>query len=80
MESIKTSMASTVRTGAPQALKVGAVVVGVYEPRKLSATAEALDKAGVVVVASTPEQFGAHIKNEVAKAGKIIKAANIKAD
>ena len=47
---------------------------------KSPSIAEALDKAGVVVVASTPEQFGAHIKNEVAKAGKIIRAANIKAD
>ena len=42
--------------------------------------AEALGKAGVVVVAGTPEEFATHIKNEVAKAGKIIRAANIKAD
>jgi tripartite-type tricarboxylate transporter receptor subunit TctC len=41
---------------------------------------ETLTKAGVVVVASTPEQFSAHIKNEVAKVGKIIREANIKAD
>ena len=63
MESIKTSMATTVRTGAPQALKVGAVVVGVYEPRKLSATAEALDKAskgalGVLLRAGDMEGAG----------------------
>jgi tripartite-type tricarboxylate transporter receptor subunit TctC len=47
---------------------------------KSPSIAEALDKAGVVVVAGTPEEFAAHIKDEVAKAGKIIKAANIKAD
>ena len=47
---------------------------------KSPSIAEALDKAGVVVVASTPEQFATHIRDEVAKAGKIIRAANIKAD
>ena len=47
---------------------------------KSPSIAEALDKAGVVVVASTPEQFATHIKDEVAKAGKVIRAANIKAD
>ncbi|MGH8808395.1 MAG: tripartite tricarboxylate transporter substrate binding protein [Noviherbaspirillum sp.] len=41
---------------------------------------ETLTKAGVIVVASTPEEFATHIKNEVAKAGKIIRDANIKAD
>ena len=47
---------------------------------KSPSIAETLDKAGVVVVAGTPEAFATHIKDEVAKAGKIIKAANIKAD
>lgn len=47
---------------------------------KSPAIAEALDKAGVVVVAGSPEQFAMHIKEEVAKAGRIIRAANIKAD
>ena len=47
---------------------------------KSPSIADALDKAGVVVVASTPEQFATHIKDEVAKAGKVIRAANIKAD
>ena len=47
---------------------------------KSPAIADALDKAGVVVVAGTPEQFATHIKEEVAKAGKLIRAANIKAD
>lgn len=42
--------------------------------------ADILTKAGVIVVAGTPEQFSAHIKSEVAKAGKIISAANIKAE
>jgi tripartite-type tricarboxylate transporter receptor subunit TctC len=39
-----------------------------------------LSDAGVIVVASTPEQFAAHIKTEMAKAEKTIKTANIKAD
>ena len=47
---------------------------------KSPSIAEALDKAGLVMVASTPEQFATHIKDEVAKAGKVIRAANIKAD
>ena len=39
-----------------------------------------LSDAGVIVVASTPEQFAGHIKTEMAKAEKTIKTANIKAD
>jgi tripartite-type tricarboxylate transporter receptor subunit TctC len=35
---------------------------------------------GFDIVASTPEQFTAQIKNEIAKWGKVIKAAGIKAD
>jgi tripartite-type tricarboxylate transporter receptor subunit TctC len=41
---------------------------------------ETLSKAGVLVVAGTPEQFGGFIKDEMAKAGKTIRDANIKAD
>jgi tripartite-type tricarboxylate transporter receptor subunit TctC len=41
---------------------------------------ETLTKAGLIVIGSTPEQFATHIKDEVAKAAKIVKAANIKAD
>jgi tripartite-type tricarboxylate transporter receptor subunit TctC len=33
---------------------------------------------GVVAVSSTPEEFGAFIKAEVEKYGKLIKEANIK--
>ena len=46
---------------------------------KSPSIAEALDKADVVV-ANIPEQFATHIRDEVAKAGKITRAANIKAD
>lgn len=42
--------------------------------------AETLTKAGVIIVASSPEEFAAHIKSEVAIVGKIISSANIKAD
>ena len=41
---------------------------------------EKLEKAGLVVVASTPEEFAAHIKSEMAKDEKIVREANIKAD
>jgi len=37
-----------------------------------------LDKLGVVVVGSTPEALGAHLKEEMQKWGPVIKAANIK--
>jgi tripartite-type tricarboxylate transporter receptor subunit TctC len=52
------------------------IVRGLKKPE----IAETLNKAGVIVVGSTPEQFAKHIKDEVAKAGMIIRAANIKAD
>jgi tripartite-type tricarboxylate transporter receptor subunit TctC len=37
-----------------------------------------LDKLGVIIVGSTPEAFGAHLKEEMSKWGPVIKAANIK--
>jgi len=36
--------------------------------------------AGVDVVASSPEEFGAFLKSEVARWGKVVQEANIKAD
>lgn len=47
---------------------------------KLPEIAEKLSGAGVIVVAGTPEEFAAHIKTEMEKAAKVIKAANIKPD
>jgi tripartite-type tricarboxylate transporter receptor subunit TctC len=47
---------------------------------KLPDVAEKLAAAGVIVVADTPQEFLAHIKSEMEKAAKVIKAANIKAD
>lgn len=41
---------------------------------------ETLSKAGVLIVASTPEQFAAHIAGEMEKTAKIIRFANIKPD
>jgi hypothetical protein len=35
---------------------------------------------GLEVAPSTPEQFAAHIKSEIARFGKIAKAAGIKAE
>ena len=37
-----------------------------------------LDKLGVIIVGSTPEALGAHLKEDAAKWGPVIKAANIK--
>jgi len=37
-----------------------------------------LDKLGVIIVGSTPEEFGTLLKEEMAKWGPVIKAANIK--
>ncbi len=37
-----------------------------------------LDKLGVIPVGSTPEALGAHLKEEMAKWGPVIRAANIK--
>jgi tripartite-type tricarboxylate transporter receptor subunit TctC len=41
---------------------------------------ERFAKTGVEVVASTPEQFSAHLKREVARWAKVVQDANIKAD
>jgi tripartite-type tricarboxylate transporter receptor subunit TctC len=42
--------------------------------------AEAMNKAGLIVVAGTPEEFAAHINKEIVNAEKIIRTANIKID
>jgi tripartite-type tricarboxylate transporter receptor subunit TctC len=39
-----------------------------------------IDKSGVVIVANSPEEFGAFIKSEMDKAKKVIESANIKMD
>ena len=54
----------------------GEIVLALQQP----SIVETLTKAGVLIVASTPEQFAAHIKAEVAKAAKTIKVAKIKPD
>ena len=41
---------------------------------------EKLTNAGVIVVAGTPQEFAAHIRSEMDKSAKVIKAANIKPD
>lgn len=57
--------------------KLNAEIVAALKSQPIEQT---LTEAGVVVVASTPEQFSAHIKSEMAKAAKVVKAANIKID
>jgi tripartite-type tricarboxylate transporter receptor subunit TctC len=49
------------------------VVAVVKEPQ----TKETLENWGLTPVGSTPEQFGEFLKKEIAKYGKIVRAANI---
>jgi tripartite-type tricarboxylate transporter receptor subunit TctC len=39
---------------------------------------ERLERGGFDIVASTPEQFGAYIRSEMAKWAKVVKAAGVK--
>jgi len=41
---------------------------------------ERLDVAGIEPIGTTPEQFGAHIRSEIAKWAKVVKASGAKAD
>ena len=41
---------------------------------------EKLTSAGVIVVAGTPQEFAAHIRSEMDKSARIVKAANIQPD
>jgi tripartite-type tricarboxylate transporter receptor subunit TctC len=53
------------------------------EIAKMVATAEVkqrLETLGFGPVASTPEEFGARIKSEIARWGKVVRDANIRAD
>ena len=51
-------------------------VVYLYQPD----VKQKLSNTGSEVVASSPEQFAAVIKSEMARMGKVIKAAGIRAD
>jgi tripartite-type tricarboxylate transporter receptor subunit TctC len=53
---------------------------GIVQALKSPSLSETLNQAGVIVVAGTPEEFGEHIKKEMAKASRIIKDAHIQAD
>jgi len=41
---------------------------------------ERLDATGLEPIGTTPEQFGAYIRSEVAKWAKVVKAAGVRAD
>lgn len=47
---------------------------------KDAGVAQKLSQAGLIIVASTPEQFEAHVRSEVARAANVIRLANIKPD
>ena len=52
----------------------------VSEILKDKEVAEKLNQQGALPVGDTPEEFGLYIKNEIAKWGKVVRDANIKAD
>ena len=56
-----------------QAIELGALAA-LAEP----AIKAKLDQLGVMVVGSTPEALGAHLKTEMEKWAPVIKAANIR--
>ena len=64
-------------TPTPIIGRLNAEAVKVLGKAELKAT---LNTLGLEVASSTPEQFAAHIKSEIAKFGKIAKAAGIKAE
>jgi tripartite-type tricarboxylate transporter receptor subunit TctC len=68
-----------VPTGVPRNIltKIHATVVRALQSDQVR---ERLTGDGAEPVASTPEEFSAFIRNEIAKWGKVIKAAGIKAD
>jgi tripartite-type tricarboxylate transporter receptor subunit TctC len=43
-------------------------------------TKQRVQELGFDIVASTPEEFSAQVKNEVEKWGKVIKASGLKAE
>jgi tripartite-type tricarboxylate transporter receptor subunit TctC len=68
-----------VPAGTPAAIisRLNAEAVKALGKAELKAT---LNTLGLEVASSSPEQFAAHIKSEIAKFGKIAKAAGIKAE
>lgn len=52
-------------------------ITGALKSREANA---ALSNAGLVVIASTPEEFAIHIRSEIKKLAKLIKATNIKGE
>jgi len=53
-----------------------AIVKALREPE----VAKRLAAEGAEVIGSTPEEFGAHIKAELARVGKVVRAAGIRAE
>jgi len=64
-------------TPAPIIARLNAEAVKVLARADVRST---LGAQGLEVASSTPEQFGAHIKSEIAKFGRIAKSAGIKAE
>ena len=60
----------------PRAI-VDKIAVGIAEGVKSPETAQRLGAEGSIPVGSTPEQFNAHIRSEVAKWRKLVKAAGL---
>jgi tripartite-type tricarboxylate transporter receptor subunit TctC len=64
-------------TPAPVIARLNAEMVKVLGRAEVKAT---LGAQGLEVASSTPEQFGEHIKSEIARFTKIARAAGIKAE
>ena len=54
----------------------GAIVKALAQPE----VAKRLAAEGAVVIGSTPEEFAAHLKRELARVGKVVRAAGIRAE
>jgi tripartite-type tricarboxylate transporter receptor subunit TctC len=52
----------------------------INEAVRASDVRQRLESQGLQIVASTPEQFGQFIKAEIAKWGRVVRAAGIKAE
>jgi tripartite-type tricarboxylate transporter receptor subunit TctC len=50
------------------------------EALKAPEVRDVITKDGSEIIASTPEELGAHLRNEIARYAKVIKAGNITAE
>ena len=73
-------MASSSSICSVSALALAALAFGAANSVATRALLQRLAGDGVEAVGTTPEQFGADLKQEIAKWGKVVKASGAKAD